>query len=59
MQMMFDSVQHEVLAARVRRAQLSINELMSEIESRLLSRDELAQKVKDVEKNLRKTREDI
>lgn len=59
MQMVFDSVQNEVVAARIRRTQLLVNELISDIESRMLSRDELSQKVKNVEKNLRKTREEI
>lgn len=59
MQMLFDNVQEEILAARIRRVQCLMSELMSDIESKTMTREELTQKVKHVEKNLRKTRDDI
>ena len=59
MQLMFNNVEEDVLSARMRRVQSMLTELVSELESRMITRDMLMQKVKDVERDLKKTREII
>lgn len=58
-QLSISSIQEDILASRMKYLQNRITELVLDVETRTISRETLVQKVKEVEKNLRKTREDI
>ena len=58
-QLIINSIQEDVLASRMRFLQSRISELVLDVETRTITRDTFLQKVKEVERSLRKTREDL
>lgn len=58
-QLSIPNIQEELFASRLRFVGTALNELLTDVESHTLTRDELVERVKEVERSLKRTRQSL